>query len=79
MAVAVRDASDTVPQFRGLVSPTSYGGRGLLLIDSMADRWGSLALATGKVVWALLQLQDDRPAAGAVHVNGAGMTDRARG
>jgi hypothetical protein len=79
MAVAVRDRSDTVPQFRGLVSPTSYGGRGLLLIDSVADRWGSLALPAGKVVWALLQLQDDRPAAQAVHVNGAGMTHRARG
>ena len=71
MAVAVRDHSDTAPQFRGPVSPTSYGGRGLLLIDSVADRWGSLALAAGKVVWALLQLQDDRPAAQAAHVNGA--------
>jgi anti-anti-sigma factor len=54
MSVAVRDQSATVPQFTGPVAPTSYGGRGLLLIDSVADRWGSLKLADGKVVWAQL-------------------------
>jgi anti-sigma regulatory factor (Ser/Thr protein kinase) len=54
MSVAVRDQSAIVPHFAGPVAPTSYGGRGLLLIDSVADRWGSLKLDGGKVVWAQL-------------------------
>ena len=54
MTVAVRDGSAVIPRFTGPVAPTSYGGRGLLLIDSIADRWGHLPLAGGKVVWARL-------------------------
>lgn len=54
MSVAVRDYSTTVPRFTGPVAPTSYGGRGLLLIDSVSTRWGNLLLGDGKVVWALL-------------------------
>jgi hypothetical protein len=57
--VAVRDHSPTVPQFTGPVAPTSYGGRGLLLIDSVARRWGSLQLDDGKVVWAVLHRDDE--------------------
>ncbi|GLY98974.1 hypothetical protein Acsp02_62280 [Actinoplanes sp. NBRC 103695] len=52
--VAVRDRSGTTPRFTGPVAPTSYGGRGLLLIDSVADSWGSLPVPGGKIVWALL-------------------------
>lgn len=55
LSVAVRDHTGTVPSYSGApVSPTAYGGRGMLLIDSVARRWGSLALADGKVVWALI-------------------------
>jgi hypothetical protein len=55
MTVAVRDRSGVVPSFTGMpAAPTAYGGRGMLLIDSVADRWGSLRLTDGKVVWALL-------------------------
>jgi anti-anti-sigma regulatory factor len=54
LSVAVRDESPTIPRFSGPVAPTSYGGRGLLLIDSVAERWGCLAADGGKVVWALL-------------------------
>jgi anti-anti-sigma regulatory factor len=54
MSVAVRDFSATVPRFEGPVAPTNYGGRGLLLIDAVADRWGHLALDGGKVTWARL-------------------------
>jgi len=54
LAVAVRDDSPRTPSFTGAPAPTSYGGRGMLLIDSVATRWGSLPLADGKVVWALL-------------------------
>lgn len=52
--VAVQDSSGTSPRFAGPVAPTSYGGRGLLLIDSVADSWGSLAVPGGKIVWAVL-------------------------
>ncbi|GAA4592776.1 anti-anti-sigma regulatory factor [Actinoplanes octamycinicus] len=54
LSVAVRDESPVLPRFAGPVAPTAYGGRGLLLIDSVAVRWGRLALAGGKVVWAHL-------------------------
>ncbi|GAB2628662.1 anti-anti-sigma factor [Paractinoplanes abujensis] len=68
LSVAVRDQSDHVPTFSGSpVPPTAYGGRGMLLIDSVASRWGSLRLDDGKVVWALLARADgdenDAPAA----------------
>jgi len=59
MSVAVRDESTHVPHFTGGPVPvTSYGGRGLLLIDSVARTWGSLVLAGGKVVWAVLDPRD---------------------
>jgi hypothetical protein len=54
MSVAVRDGSEVPPRFHGQVPPTSYGGRGLLLIDAVAARWGHLPLDDGKVVWARL-------------------------
>jgi two-component sensor histidine kinase len=52
--VAVRDHDTTLPQLREAVSTTSYGGRGLLLVDAIAQRWGSTALPDGKVVWAVI-------------------------
>ncbi|MEV6298338.1 STAS domain-containing protein [Actinoplanes sp. NPDC051861] len=76
MSVAVRDSSTTLPRFTGPVAPTSYGGRGLLLIDSVSSRWGRLPLEGGKVVWALLEAEPPetlRPR------DDAGMTDPARG
>ncbi|MBO3736474.1 anti-anti-sigma factor [Actinoplanes sp. NEAU-H7] len=54
MDVAVRDGSPVPPRFTGPVPVTSYGGRGLLLIDAVAARWGHLELPDGKVVWARL-------------------------
>ena len=78
MSVAVRDHSATIPRFTGPVAPTSYGGRGLLLIDSVASRWGNLKLDHGKVVWALLQADPDEPDP-RHHIHSAGMADPARG
>lgn len=61
MTVAVRDRSPHLPRFSGDPVPvTSYGGRGLLLIDSVANRWGSLAVPDGKVVWASLNGTDEQ-------------------
>jgi anti-anti-sigma regulatory factor len=59
LTVAVRDHSPTVPRFTGTVAATAYGGRGLLLIDSVARSWGSLRLDDGKVVWAILHRGDE--------------------
>jgi hypothetical protein len=71
MSVAVRDESATVPKFTGPVAPTSYGGRGLLLIDSVAQRWGSLPLSGGKVVWAVLQSEQELPSSTPLEVRAA--------
>jgi hypothetical protein len=72
--------NEAVPRFAGPVAPTSYGGRGLLLIDSVADRWGSLVLADGKVVWAALEDdEDDESFRTGKHLDSAGMGDPGRG
>ncbi len=75
MSVAVRDESTYVPEFTGQPVPvTSYGGRGLLLIDSVARSWGSLALSGGKVVWAVLDAGESGR-----QLPRAGMAGHARG
>ena len=79
MSVAVRDRSRTSPRFGGLPAPTAYGGRGLVLIDSVASRWGTLELADGKVVWALLADDQAPPGPAARRMHSAGMADPARG
>jgi anti-anti-sigma regulatory factor len=76
VTVAVRDHSANVPRFSGDPVPvTSYGGRGLLLIDSMSRRWGNLPLNDGKVVWALLDGEQEQP----TEVAGTGMARHRRG
>jgi anti-sigma regulatory factor (Ser/Thr protein kinase) len=57
--VAVRDYSARRPIFRGLVAHNSIGGRGLLLVDTVARRWGTTVLADGKVVWAAFSPEDE--------------------
>jgi hypothetical protein len=79
ISVAVRDRSTTVPRFTGPVAPTADGGRGLLLIDSVAERWGTLELDDGKVVWAVLRDEDAAAEPAPSHLYGAGMADPARG
>ena len=61
LRIAVRDYSRQKPTFSGSVPPpTSAGGRGLLLIDTVARRWGTSLLDDGKIVWAVLH-PDDAP------------------
>lgn len=74
--IAVRDHSRQQPRFGGVVSPTAYGGRGLLLVDTVARRWGHVPLSDGKVVWAMLSPADDAVDAGstASAARGAGHT-----
>lgn len=59
--LAVRDHSGRRPAYAGLAPVTSTGGRGLLLIDTVARRWGSTPLPDGKVVWCVLHAEDEVP------------------
>lgn len=58
LRLGVRDHHRALPRFTGPASPTSTGGRGLLLIDRFADRWGATPLPDGKLVWAVLRSAD---------------------
>ncbi|MEU8218486.1 ATP-binding protein [Micromonospora taraxaci] len=57
--LAVRDHSSHLPTFAGLSPPDRAGGRGLLLIDTVARRWGSSPVGDGKVVWCVLHPDDE--------------------
>ncbi|WP_328343270.1 ATP-binding protein [Micromonospora sp. NBC_00421] len=57
--LSVRDHSRQQPRYAGLAPLTSAGGRGLLLIDTVARRWGSTLLPDGKVIWCVLHTEDE--------------------
>ncbi|GAA2713537.1 ATP-binding protein [Micromonospora olivasterospora] len=61
LRIGVRDHSALQPTYAGLAPPDTAGGRGLLLIDTVARRWGSTPLPDGKLVWAILHTEDERP------------------
>lgn len=54
----VSDGSSTAPHLRR-ARVFDEGGRGLLLVAQMAERWGSRQTATGKTIWAELGLPAD--------------------
>ncbi|MEU4777829.1 ATP-binding protein [Micromonospora sp. NPDC023633] len=56
--LAVRDHSPRQPAFTGPAPLDTAGGRGLLLIDAVADSWGSSPVPDGKVVWCVLDAED---------------------
>ncbi len=57
LTLAVRDGSPIQPILPAEPPPTNgVGGRGLLLVDSVAHSWGFVPSADGKVVWASLRL-----------------------
>lgn len=58
--VEVEDGSPDLPQPR-TPSPTAETGRGLLLVQAYADRWGVRALQHGKVVWFTLGSRTPSP------------------
>ncbi|WP_203737683.1 STAS domain-containing protein [Actinoplanes italicus] len=59
LIVAVRDGSDAVPVQPPPASSDPADLRGLLLVETMAHRWGTLPGYGGKVVWATLPLRID--------------------
>ncbi|MFV2111879.1 ATP-binding protein [Micromonospora sp. LOL_025] len=60
--LAVRDHSPRQPAFTGQAPLDTAGGRGLLLIDTVARSWGSSRVPDGKVVWCVLHADDETPA-----------------
>lgn len=56
--ISVRDGSFTAPRARGPVSPTAPGGRGLMMVEAVAQRWGYTPVERGKVVWAVLRTDE---------------------
>ncbi|AEM88411.1 ATP-binding region ATPase domain protein [Streptomyces violaceusniger Tu 4113] len=58
----VHDAADQLPKLR-TPTPESVRGRGLVLVESLADHWGvTPRAAVGKAVWAVLTLPVDERA-----------------
>jgi hypothetical protein len=47
----VSDGSNTAPHLRR-ARVFDEGGRGLLLVAQLAERWGSRQTVTGKTIWA---------------------------
>ncbi len=63
LQVSVTDTSRALPQLR-TPEPVAEHGRGVYLINLLATRWGVEHLASGKRIWAQLDLSgDDAPAA----------------
>ncbi|MFG2395420.1 PAS domain S-box protein [Streptomyces lavendulae] len=55
LSVEVCDGSQVLPQAR-FASHEAESGRGLLMVDSLAEAWGTLPTAEGKAVWFSLPL-----------------------
>ncbi|MET7302554.1 ATP-binding protein [Embleya sp. NPDC005575] len=49
--IAVVDNDTALPEPGGAVDLLDEHGRGLLLVDAMAEEWGSYPVPDGKVVW----------------------------
>jgi len=58
LSLAVRDGDPRLlhPAGGGVDADGNGYGRGLLIVDSMADSWGCTPTADGKVTWAILEL-----------------------
>ncbi|MGA5564227.1 SpoIIE family protein phosphatase [Streptomyces platensis] len=54
----VGDDSPQVPRMRR-AQAGDEGGRGLFLVDQLAERWGATLLSTGKVVWFEQQIPEE--------------------
>ncbi|MCG0066578.1 MULTISPECIES: ATP-binding protein [Streptomyces] len=60
LRVAVVDKSRRMPELH-IVGPDAMGGRGLLLVDALSDRWGTDLLPWGKRVWAEIAIKAGDP------------------
>ncbi len=58
LLIEVWDAGGERPVVRA-EDPSATSGRGLILVDAMALRWGVTATGGGKTVWAEVLLEED--------------------
>ena len=58
LRLEVEDLDDSRPEPR---APSDNGGRGLFIVDSVADAWGIQPTETGKFVWAEFNRPDPAP------------------
>ncbi|WP_066943959.1 ATP-binding protein [Streptomyces lushanensis] len=60
LRIEVHDGSPELPRRRP-AGPEASGGRGLVLVDALADEWGVIehGEGRGKTVWAALSLPDE--------------------
>jgi anti-sigma regulatory factor (Ser/Thr protein kinase) len=56
LSVAVTDRSTRPPRVRRPRPSTTDSGRGLVLVQKLADRWGHTPTRTGKTVWFELRV-----------------------
>jgi signal transduction histidine kinase len=62
--IEVTDSGDPHPLPVRRVAPTSQSGRGLLIVDSIAESWGVSAEPVGKTVWAEVPVSSTKPTKG---------------
>ena len=62
LLIGVVDASSEPPLVQQRCE-SSVGGRGLILVADLAERWSYYPVGGGKVVWAELELPDGRACA----------------
>lgn len=51
LRLEVHDSGDGWPRVRAGAGPVDEGGRGLLLVEALADKWGVGERMPGKIVW----------------------------
>jgi len=59
VAVEVWDTSPALPVLQE-ADPAGEGGRGLVIVDFLADSWGHRAACGGKVVWCTIAIPAGR-------------------
>jgi anti-sigma regulatory factor (Ser/Thr protein kinase) len=57
LRVSVHDDNPRLPEVGNSPALTDEGGRGVLLVSTLADRWGIEPDATGKAIWFELDVR----------------------
>ena len=57
LQIAVRDGGDGQARLAGITDESAQSGRGLMLVDALAQAWGNFLPSTGKVVWATVRVR----------------------
>jgi anti-sigma regulatory factor (Ser/Thr protein kinase) len=61
LRLEVEDHDPTIPTVQANPDPERPGGRGLKLVDDVADEWGVQPTDSGKVVWAEFDRNQRKP------------------